>query len=245
MAVVADAQEAVVRAPRARSPADARLLGAVNVEDALRERLRSTLRTHDVRVEAARGDLRLARAAFADELRGFAAAARRRRVLRVRASESVHAAPAPAGRRRRERRRARARRARGRRRGAEGDAGALALYGWRRGDFCLAAWEDGLWYPGRVAEDVGDGTYDVVFSDGDFRSGVRREIAPRDDDGGDGGGAYLEGAPPDEGGGRDRRRRHRYWNTVTGEACGRVGTSSRAGASTVRRQTAVPLLTSG
>ena len=134
----------------------------------------------------------------------------------------------------------------------EGDAGALAVYGWRRGDFCLAAWEDGLWYPGRVAEDVGDGTYDVVFSDGDFRAGVpAEEIAPRDDAGGDGGAARLEGAPPDEWEevATDDGDIY-YWNTATGEAAWerpRVEdvVEERVHIDEFGNVTAVPLLTSG
>ena len=67
---------------------------------------------------------------------------------------------------------------------APGPAPSLALvpYSWRRGDACLALWDDGLWYDARIA-DYGDhdDTFDVLYKDGDFRSNVPlQDLAPLD-----------------------------------------------------------------
>ncbi|KAH8096524.1 hypothetical protein JL720_3901 [Aureococcus anophagefferens] len=171
----------------------------------------------------------------------FAAAARGAgpRVLRVRrVGERPRGARARAGRRRRERRppAAAARRAAAprRRRRALSTGGAGATSASPRGRTASGT--------RAASRGVGDGTYDVVFSDGDFRAGVpAEEIAPRDDDGGDGGGAYLEGAPPDEWEevATDDGDIY-YWNTATGEAAWerpRVEDSSRSGSTSTSSAT--------
>ena len=59
---------------------------------------------------------------------------------------------------------------------------ALVAYRWRRGDACLAIWDDGLWYDARIA-DYGDDedTFDILYKDGDFRPNVPLvDIAPLD-----------------------------------------------------------------